>query len=125
MCGVSSSSSSTIGWAGVEPRVGECEREGWAGAGWEPWAYKCAGLTQPTKPARPSNEDCERRKFGGVGSFGPGKVMGGAGEIGVEDFDLSVLRFLEEGDAGGMVLAAEDDLEGMERVEDWNITIGG
>ena len=77
--------------------------------------YNCAGLTEPTRPARPSNEDWERRKFGGVGSFGPGKVMGGAGEIGVRDFDLGGLRFLVE---------ADDALEGTERVEDRDITTG-
>ena len=84
--------------------------------------YNCAGLTQPTRPARPSNEDCERRKFGGVGSFGPGKVMGGAGEIGVRDFNLSVLRFLEEAEAEGRVPATEDALEGTEQVDDRDVT---
>lgn len=85
--------------------------------------YSCAGLTLPTKPARPSNDDCERRKLGGVGSFGPGKVMGGG--TGVIDFDLGVLRLLLEAEAEGVVLAAEDTLEGAQRVDERDVTPGG
>lgn len=59
-----------------------------------------------------------------MGSFGPGKVMGGAGGAGVTDFALGVLRFLVEAEAEGILLAAEDALEGTEWVDDRDTTTG-
>ena len=86
--------------------------------------YKREGLTLPTRPARPSNEDCERRKFGGVGSFGPGRAIGGAGDAGVRDFAFDVLRFLMEvvAEAEGVVLTADDALEQTERDVERDVT---
>lgn len=58
-----------------------------------------------------------------MGSFGPGKVMSGGG-AGVADFALGVLRFLVEAEAEGILLAAEDALEGIDRVDDRDATTG-
>jgi hypothetical protein len=83
--------------------------------------YNCAGLTQPTRPARPSNEDWERRKFGGVGSFGPGKVMGGAD---VKDFAFRGFRFLVGAEAKRTVPDDEDALPLREWVDDLDAATG-